>query len=121
VRQTHITRKIKDGARPSYHNTRTFFQKIDAIPSGPEWTCEIFEITGDEKDARGRLKTEEVEFWKRNPIECIKELMGNATFREKMRYAPQRVYRDKDGKRQEFNEMWTGEWWWNLQVICPEF
>ncbi|KAJ7911973.1 hypothetical protein B0H13DRAFT_2478875, partial [Mycena leptocephala] len=112
-------KKIKDGARPSYHNTRTFFQKIDAIPSGPEWTCEIFEITGDEKDARGRLKTEEVEFWKRNPVECIKELMGNAAFREKMRYAPQRVYRDKDGKRQEFNEMWTGEWWWNLQELLP--
>ncbi|KAF7333807.1 hypothetical protein MVEN_02337600 [Mycena venus] len=83
-------KKIKAGAKPSYHNTRAFFQKIDALPPGPEWTCEIFEIIGDEKDARGNLKKEEVEFWKRDPVECIKELMGNAAFREKMRYAPQK-------------------------------
>ncbi|KAF7371562.1 hypothetical protein MVEN_00011400 [Mycena venus] len=115
LNKTHGVVKIKGGAKPSYHNTRAFFQKIDSLPSGPEWTCEIFEIVGDETDARGNAKKEEVEFWKRDPIECIKELMGNAAFRDKMRYAPQKVYRDKDGKRREFNEMWTRDWWWNLQ------
>ncbi|KAJ7898981.1 hypothetical protein B0H13DRAFT_2519672 [Mycena leptocephala] len=118
---THgIGAKIKAGAKPSYHNTHAFFQKIDALPPGPQWTCEIFEIVGDEKDAHGNLKKEEVEFWKRDPVECIKELMGNAAFREKMRYAPQKVYRDEDGKQREFNEMWTGDWWWNLQELLPE-
>ncbi|KAJ7684249.1 hypothetical protein DFH06DRAFT_1072814 [Mycena polygramma] len=112
--------KIKGGAQPSYHNTRSFFQKIDALPTGPEWTCEFFEVTGDEKDAHGRFRTEQVEFWKRDPVECIKELMGNAAFRDKMRYAPIRVYRDEAGTRREFNEMWTGDWWWNLQELLPE-
>ncbi|KAK6971784.1 hypothetical protein R3P38DRAFT_3495771 [Favolaschia claudopus] len=112
--------KVKDGAKPSYHNSRAFFKKIDSLPTGPEWTCELLEIQGDEKDAHGRKKKEELEFWKRNPIECIKELMGNAAFRNKMRYAPQRVYRDKEGKCREFNEMWTGEWWWNIQDLLPE-
>ncbi|KAJ7239445.1 hypothetical protein C8J57DRAFT_1727328 [Mycena rebaudengoi] len=82
--------------------------------------CEMFEITGDEKDAQGELKKEEVEFWKRDPVECIKELMGNAAFREQMRYAPQKVYRDAEGKRREFDEMWTGDWWWKLQQLLPE-
>ncbi|KAJ7113327.1 hypothetical protein C8R43DRAFT_1138622 [Mycena crocata] len=112
--------KIKAGAQPSYHNTRSFFQKIDALPGGPKWDCEIFEIVGDEKDADGKVKTEEVEFWKRDPIECLKELMGNAAFREKMCYVPQRVYCDAEGKMREFDEMWTGDWWWNLQELLPE-
>ncbi|KAJ6629714.1 hypothetical protein B0H10DRAFT_2208670 [Mycena sp. CBHHK59/15] len=118
--------KIKGGARPSYHNTRAFLQKVDALPTGPAWQCEMFEIRGDEKDAHGKFKTEEVEFWKRNPVECIRELMGNAAFRDKMRYAPERVYLDADGNQREFSEMWTGEWWWKLQelllpgvTICP--
>ncbi|KAJ6618487.1 hypothetical protein B0H10DRAFT_2164151 [Mycena sp. CBHHK59/15] len=105
---------------PSYHNTRVFYQQIDALPTGPEWTCEIFEITGDEKDARGNFKKEEVEFWKRDPIECIRELMGNAAFREKMRYVPQKVYWDASGTQREFSEMWTGDWWWNLQELLPK-
>ncbi|KAJ7168730.1 hypothetical protein C8R46DRAFT_897819, partial [Mycena filopes] len=87
---------------------------------GPEWECEIFEVTGDEKDAHGALKTEEVEFWRRNPIDCIRELMGNAAFRDKMHYAPHRKYRDAAGTRREYDEMWTGEWWWKLQELLPE-
>ncbi|KAJ7782948.1 hypothetical protein B0H16DRAFT_1658373 [Mycena metata] len=111
--------KIKDGAKPSYHNTRAFLQKIDALPSGPEWECEIFDVRGDEKDASGAFKTEEVEFWKRNPVDCIRELMGNAAFRDQMHYAPHRKYRDEAGTRREYDEMWTGEWWWKLQELLP--
>ncbi|KAJ7743396.1 hypothetical protein B0H16DRAFT_1664152 [Mycena metata] len=107
---------IKDGAKPLYHNTRAFFQKIDALPSGPEWECEIFDVRGDEKDASGAFKTEEVEFWKRNPVDCIRKLMGNAAFRDQMHYAPLRKYRDEAGTRREYDEMWTGEWWWKLQA-----
>ncbi|KAJ7614490.1 hypothetical protein FB45DRAFT_1110243 [Roridomyces roridus] len=107
--------KIKDGAHPSYHNSRAFFQKIDGLPGGPEWECEVFDAIGDEVDEDGNPRKEEIELWKRNPVECIKELMGNAAFREKMRYAPQRVYRDAEGNRREYGEMWTTDWWWNLQ------
>ncbi|KAJ7630322.1 hypothetical protein FB45DRAFT_978715 [Roridomyces roridus] len=103
--------KIKHGADPSYHNTRAFFQsRIDALPGGPEWECEIFDVVGDEVDERGEPKKEEIELWKRNPVECIKELMGNAAFREKMRYAPQCVYRDAEGNCREYGEMWTTNW-----------
>ncbi|KAJ7623731.1 hypothetical protein FB45DRAFT_980504 [Roridomyces roridus] len=112
--------KIKHGADPSYHNTRAFFQKIDALPGGPEWECEIFDVVGDEVDENGEPKKEEIELWKRNPVECIRELMGNAAFREKMRYAPQRVYRDAEGNRREYGEMWTTNWWWDLQERLDE-
>lgn len=54
--------------------------------------------------------------WRRDPIECLRELMGNPAFREKMAYSPERVYTDAEGKNRLFDEMWTGDWWWNLQV-----
>jgi hypothetical protein len=104
--------------QPSFHNSRSFLQKIDALPAGPKWECEVFEITGDEPDERDHSKkrTEVVELWRRDPVECIRELIGNPAFRDHMRYAPERVFKDETGKNQVFDETWTGEWWWKTQV-----
>ena len=49
-------------------------------------------------------------------MECIRELIGNPAFRDKMQYVPEKVYKDCDGNVRVFDEMWTGDWWWNLQV-----
>jgi hypothetical protein len=78
--------------------------------------CEPFEIVGDERDEKGKLRTEILHLWKRDPVECIRELIGNLAFREKMRYAPEKVYEDSEGKSRVFDETWTGDWWWDLQV-----
>jgi hypothetical protein len=102
-------------------------KKIDALPGGPEWTCEIFEIIGDikksessnddeeEKDAA--YMAEEAELWRRDPVECVKELISNPAFRDLIRYAPEQLYERPDQTNQVFDEMWTGEWWWDLQVL----
>ena len=104
--------------QPSFHNTRSFLQKIDALPPGPKWECEMFEITGDEPDERdpSKKRTEVVELWRRDPVECIRELIGNPAFRDHIRYAPEHVYKDEEGENQAFDETWTGEWWWKTQV-----
>jgi len=57
--------------RTSFHNSRSLFQKIDALSSGPEWTCELLEVEGDIVDEGGDLQKETVELWRRNPVECI--------------------------------------------------
>lgn len=33
-----------------------------------------------------------------------------------MRYAPERVYADEEGKERIYDNMWTGNWWWETQV-----
>lgn len=73
-------------------------------------------LTGDEKDEDGKLRTEEVELWKRNPVECIRELMGNSRFAQHMKYAPERVYTDESGRSRAYSEMSTADWWWATQV-----
>ena len=42
--------------------------------------------------------------------------MGNPVFENSLEYAPQKQYMDKEGNIRVFDEMWTGDWWWNTQV-----
>ena len=102
--------------KPSFKNKRAFYKRIDTLPRGPKWECEELEITGDERDDKGKLKSEVFQLWKRDSVECIKELIGNPAFRKIMRYSPQQAYEDENGETRIFDEMWTGDWWWNIQV-----
>jgi hypothetical protein len=113
--------QTRNRTKPSFKNKRAFYKKIDTLPRVAKWLCEPFEIEGDQLDEKGRKHKETLHLWKRDPVECIRELIGNPAFRNQMRFAPERAYEDPEGKNRIFDEMWTGDWWWNLQVsykIC---
>ncbi|KAJ7757903.1 hypothetical protein B0H16DRAFT_1822559 [Mycena metata] len=114
---------VRNDVKPSFHNNRAFLKHIDALPEGPGWRCFPFDLEGDERDADGVPKVETVYMWYRNPVECIQELLGNPAFK-KMGFAPRRVFKDVDdegeGKNREYNEMWTAEWWWQIQNLLPK-
>jgi hypothetical protein len=86
------------------------------LPKGPEWLCEILEITGDRKDEDGNTLIEEVELWRRDPVKCVAELIGNPAFKDSMKYAPERHYEDEELTIRIYDEMATGDWWWDVQV-----
>jgi hypothetical protein len=93
------------------------------LPEGPNWTCRPFKLTGDEVDADGEAKTEIVEMWFRDPVDCVRELLGNPAFK-KLCYEPYRIFKtfvDKEYRDREFNEMWTADWWWEIQVCASVF
>lgn len=100
-----------------------FYKKIDSLPSGEaSWNVEVFEAIGDRVGEDGRLKKEKVELWQRNPVDCIRELMGNSAFRDSIRYAPERQYADAGGKERIYGNMWTANWWWDVQVsMCDRW
>jgi hypothetical protein len=100
----------------SFHNARSFYKKIDELLSGPEWTCEMIKVEGDIIGPDGKNMVEHVELWRRNPVECIRELLGNPAFREIISYQPERVYEDAEGTNRIYDEMWTAEWWQEIQV-----
>ena len=65
----------------SYQNKYSFLKKLDGLPSGgSDWVCDEWEVISDVKDKEGRMKTEEVELWRCNPVDCIRELTGNPVF-----------------------------------------
>jgi hypothetical protein len=89
---------------------------IDELPRGVDWTYRPVTLHGDLLDDAGKARTEQLELWYRDPVEIVQELLGNPMFHDVMRYAPERIYRDAEGKERVLNEMWTVEWWWKMQV-----
>ncbi|KAH9927362.1 uncharacterized protein B0H18DRAFT_875767 [Fomitopsis serialis] len=107
---------IQRRVQPGYRNKDTLLRSVDSLPNGADWQCELVELLGDITDLDGKAMKETVEFWFRDPLECIRELIGNPTFRDAMKYAPERHFVDKNGKTRVISEMSTADWWWNLQV-----
>ncbi|KAJ7123865.1 Zn-finger domain-containing protein [Mycena crocata] len=107
--------------RVSYHNNYSYLQKVDALPTGPGWKCEIVTAAGNKLDENDEMMTEDLELWKRDPVECIKELMGNPAFHDYMAYIPELVYGSPSGTESSriFDEMWTANWWWEMQKKLP--
>ena len=95
-----------------------FLKKIDELPTqATRWTCDIVTSPGNQLTDDGEpAPPERLELWRRDPVECMKELMGNPIFKESLEYAPQKHFTDEEGNNRVFDEMWTGDWWWNTQV-----
>ena len=62
------------------------------------------------------MPVEKLELWRRDPVDCVRELLGNPALKNHMKYAPERLYEDVEGKSRVFDEMWTANWWWDTQV-----
>lgn len=92
---------------------------LDKLPSaGPRWRRIQRTIVGTLKDAKGdNFLKEEVEIWVRDIVEVVKELIGNASYGEKLVFVPQRVEINGNPTKQKIDEMWTGNWWMRIQVL----
>jgi Plavaka transposase len=88
------------------------------LPTGPKWSYRTVTLTGDLHDENGNSLHDDFELWLRDPVECIKELISNPAFNGSIAYIPERVYTDSTGQSRVYDEMWTADWWWDMQVCC---
>lgn len=102
----------------SFHNSYSLLKKIDTLPVGPSWTCNMMEVTGDKEGDSGERRKETLEFWTRDPLDCVHELISNPVFRQHLAYAPEHTYNHTNGLEESriWDEMWMGNWWWDMQV-----
>lgn len=110
--------QTRERTKPTFRNKNAFLKVVDQLPTGPEWRCELIRAHG-EVEADGDVSdrdVEELELWIRDPVACVQELIGNPAFNGEIAYAPERVYTDIDGRSRRYDEMWTGDWWWEMQV-----
>ena len=96
-----------------FDNAHSFLKCIDSLHTSPAWTCEMIDIEGD---IVGEDKRETLELWRRDLVECVEELLGNPALRDAMAYTPERAYANAKGENRIYDEMWTGDWWWETQV-----
>ncbi|KAL1685054.1 hypothetical protein GGG16DRAFT_67074 [Schizophyllum commune] len=113
-----------------FHNKYSLLKFIDKLPQAPAWSCRTWSVVGNIIGKDGKPLTEQIELWQRDPVECIKELLSNPAFKGKQAYAPCQVFSslnaNGDGVNREYDEMWTGTWWWVTQdkladgaTVCP--
>ncbi|KAI6015680.1 hypothetical protein EDC04DRAFT_2870455 [Pisolithus marmoratus] len=104
----------------SFNTAWSLLKKVDSLCTGPAWTCEIIDVVGDVVGKDSTLRHEQLELWQRDPMECMEELIGNPVFQDVMAYVPEHVYADAQGEKCIYDEMWTGDWWWDVQMKLPE-
>ncbi|KAG1821369.1 hypothetical protein EV424DRAFT_1472331 [Suillus variegatus] len=102
--------------KTSFTSKYLLMKAIDKLPCGTEWQLKRIQVKGNSGQAEG----EDLELWLRNPVDCIRELMANLEFDGKVSYSPERVFADAEGTVRQYDEMWTGEWWWETQRRLPE-
>ncbi|KAG1720164.1 uncharacterized protein EDB91DRAFT_1240430 [Suillus paluster] len=91
----------KNRTQPSFMSNYTFQKKLNKLPTGPGWTCEIVMSTGDRVGGDQKSLTEQHELWRRDPVRCVCDLIGNPAFKDYLSYVPEKVYADAQGKMQE--------------------
>ncbi|KAG1766094.1 hypothetical protein EDD22DRAFT_978596 [Suillus occidentalis] len=116
--------------KTSFTSKYTLMKAIDQLPRGTEWKLKRITVKGNVVSNGGQRESEELELWLWDPIDCICELMGNPVptqdsspspaFENMVAYAPERDFADDEGRSRQFDEMWTGDWWWEMQGRLQE-
>lgn len=52
----------------------------------------------------------------RNILSAIRGLWGDPSLANQLVYRPRRVFTNASRLKRVYSEMWTGEWWWEIQV-----
>lgn len=89
----------------SYSNSRELNTIIDKLPGRPEFVKSEITVDGEKFDV-----------YHRDILECIKSLIGDPEFADKLKLVPERHFSDKDHQNRVYGDIHTGKWWWKVQV-----
>lgn len=99
--------KVVEALGLSFHTVRELNEKIDdELPGCPPFQCK--EVTFGE---------ERLEFYYRDVMNCIRTIYGDPQFAHHLVFAPERHYTTQERTCRIYNELYTGDWWWKVQVI----
>ena len=103
---TDFPSKIVDKLGLSFRTVKQLNEIIDnKLPGRPPFRCKEL-IIGNER----------LEFYCRDVVECIRSLYGDPQFAQDLAFAPERHYTNPECMCRIYHEMYTGDWWWTVQV-----
>ena len=85
------------------------YDKLEELPYKAEWIQRKITLVED--------PSEEHIIEYRDIISSIKSLWGDPRHADHLVYRPEKMYGDSTRKTRLNNEMWTGQWWWTVQVL----
>ncbi|QRV85180.1 hypothetical protein RhiJN_13198 [Ceratobasidium sp. AG-Ba] len=88
---------------------QALIKDIDKLPRGANWTVQALGIEGD----RG---LEIVELWMRDALEIVKRLLRNKRLGRFMSFKPIKKWTSPRMDEQIRDEVWTGDWMWEIQA-----
>ena len=114
--------RMVERSKVTWPNARAFLQDVDKLPISAKWKYRTLEVPSDQEG----IPACEVELFYRNPVDLVKELIGNPDFNNPniMAYEPVKIFVGKhdepeDSYQREYSEAWTGDWWHSVQVRYP--
>jgi hypothetical protein len=106
----NMTYRIQFNGCTPWKNNRELMQDIDTLlPRGPKWRIKTFEIIGNKG-------TEIVQFWVRDTLEGIKDILYDSQFVNDMQYQAQRHWTCLERLTAKYGETWASRHMWRLQV-----
>ena len=97
--------KIVDKLGLSYNTIGQLNEKVDGLPGRPPFQRRELFIGGEQLD-----------FYCRDVLECVRSLFGDPQFTQDLAFAPERHYTNSERTHRLYNEMYTCDWWWTVQV-----
>lgn len=95
----------------SYTGSSGLDKKIDTLPT----FCPKF------RQEKVTVEGETFEVFYRNILECIAEIYGRHALAPHLKFRPERHYVDADMTTRIYSDVFTGKWWWEVQVSMVVF
>jgi hypothetical protein len=94
-----------------FTTVKDFHNHLDAMEQiGGPWTEGVINRAADDES----WVPHQMKFWFKDSMSVLKDIVGNQRVAEYTKWSPERIVQ-KDGTR-KYTEMWTGDWWWDVQV-----
>ncbi|KAG8720731.1 hypothetical protein FRC09_009074 [Ceratobasidium sp. 395] len=101
-------RAWKGKGKEVWPNNDALLRDIDRLPTGPDWKTAEIPVGEGEYESTHLLHLRDI-------LEAARELIGARRFRRCTKWAPERHFKSKDKKCRIYDEMWSGDLWWDLQ------
>ncbi|PPQ97936.1 hypothetical protein CVT26_002941 [Gymnopilus dilepis] len=96
---------VCEALKLSFKNSEQLNKIVDSkLPGRPEFKRHEVVIGG-----------EVLEFYSRDPLECLEALWGDPEFVNDLIVEPERHYADEDMTIRLYHDMQTANWWWSVQ------
>ena len=98
--------------RSNYHLRLKIDRMEDGLGHG-SWKKSELSMTWNDQHP------DNISFWHRDIVACAKWLLRQPAYEDQLTYAPIRSF--NGAGHRVYDEMHTGDWWWDKQVACHAF